>query len=105
MTDWLIVIQRFVKNICSLVLQIEQEEYGEALALATVYGLDCDLVYQRQWRRTPVSVASIQDYLRSVLHLRPHPHPYPHLLLDKNSTLNPPQIDHSPMLIALFESQ
>ena len=43
--------------------QIENEEYGEALALAKAYGLDCDLVYQRQWRKTPVSVASIQDYL------------------------------------------
>ncbi len=33
------------------------------MALAKAYGLDCDLVYQRQWRKTPVSVASIQDYL------------------------------------------
>lgn len=44
-------------------MQIDHEEYGEALMLAKAYGLDCDLVYQRQWRKTPVSVASIQDYL------------------------------------------
>ena len=44
-------------------VQIEQEEYGNALSLAKAYGLDCDLVYQRQWRKTRVSVASIQDYL------------------------------------------
>ena len=46
-------------------LQIDNEEYGEALMLAKCYGLDCDRVYQRQWRKTPVSVASIQDYLVS----------------------------------------
>lgn len=46
-------------------VQIDGEEYGEALALARTYGLDCDLVYQRQWRKSPVSVASIQDYLVS----------------------------------------
>ncbi|KAK2171516.1 hypothetical protein NP493_1055g01016 [Ridgeia piscesae] len=34
--------------------------------LAKTYNLDCDLVYQRQWRRTPVSVASIQDYLSKI---------------------------------------
>ena len=34
--------------------------------LAKAYGLDCDLVYQRQWRKTPVSVSSIQDYLVSI---------------------------------------
>ena len=43
--------------------QIENEEYGEALLLAKCYRLDGDRVYQRQWRKTPVSVASIQDYL------------------------------------------
>ena len=45
---------------------MKNEEYGEALALAKAYDLDCDLVYQRQWRKTPVSVASIQDYLVSI---------------------------------------
>jgi hypothetical protein len=44
-------------------VQIDGEEYGEALALAQAYGLDCDLVYQRQWRKSPVSLASISDYL------------------------------------------
>ncbi|XP_067139001.1 NBAS subunit of NRZ tethering complex-like [Centruroides vittatus] len=46
--------------------KIDNEEYGEALALAKAYNLDCDLVYQRQWRKTPVSVASIQDYLSKI---------------------------------------
>lgn len=41
------------------------EEYGEALLLAQQYGLNCDLVYLRQWRSYPVSVATIQDYLVS----------------------------------------
>ncbi|MGH0176565.1 UNVERIFIED_CONTAM: hypothetical protein FKN15_005251 [Acipenser sinensis] len=42
---------------------IDNEEYGEALSLAQAYGLDSDLVYQRQWRKSTVSIASIQDYL------------------------------------------
>ncbi|KAB7504883.1 Neuroblastoma-amplified sequence, partial [Armadillidium nasatum] len=46
--------------------KIENEEYGEALALAQRYNLDCDLVYQQQWRKSPVSVASIQDYLSKI---------------------------------------
>ncbi|GFN79688.1 neuroblastoma-amplified sequence-like [Plakobranchus ocellatus] len=46
--------------------KIDAEEYGEALALAQAYGLDCDLVYQRQWRTSPVSKASIQDYLSKI---------------------------------------
>ncbi|BFY98427.1 hypothetical protein BsWGS_01467 [Bradybaena similaris] len=46
--------------------KIEAEEYGEALALAQVYKLDCDLVYQRQWRKSEVSLASIQDYLNKI---------------------------------------
>ncbi|XP_076465960.1 NBAS subunit of NRZ tethering complex-like isoform X2 [Babylonia areolata] len=46
--------------------KIDAEEYGEALALAQAYSLDCDLVYQRQWRRSPVSLASIQDYLSKI---------------------------------------
>jgi len=48
------------------VLQIDMEEYGVALDLARKYSLDSDLVYQRQWRNTPVSVTSIQDYLVSI---------------------------------------
>ncbi|XP_022807104.1 neuroblastoma-amplified sequence-like isoform X1 [Stylophora pistillata] len=46
--------------------KIELEEYGEALVLAQTYGLDSDLVYQKQWRKSPVSVASIHDYLSKV---------------------------------------
>lgn len=44
-------------------LKIESEEYEEALSLAHTYGLDTDLVYQRQWRKSAVNVASIQNYL------------------------------------------
>lgn len=43
--------------------KINNEEYGEALQLARTYGLDCDLVYQRQWRNHEVSVTTIEDYL------------------------------------------
>ncbi|CAN7992702.1 unnamed protein product [Ixodes hexagonus] len=46
--------------------KIDAEEYGEALALARTYGLDSDLVYQRQWRRSTASVAAIQDYLSKI---------------------------------------
>ncbi|GAB1605191.1 neuroblastoma-amplified sequence-like [Argonauta hians] len=46
--------------------KIDNEEYGEALALAKAYGLDCDLVYQRQWQKSTVSLASIEDYLRKI---------------------------------------
>ncbi|XP_077988543.1 NBAS subunit of NRZ tethering complex-like [Glandiceps talaboti] len=46
--------------------RIDNEEYGEALALARKYGLDSDLVYQRQWRKSRVSVATIQDYLSKI---------------------------------------
>ena len=46
--------------------KLDAEEYGEALALARVYNLDCDLVYQRQWRNTSASIPAIQDYLSKV---------------------------------------
>ncbi|KAK3595169.1 hypothetical protein CHS0354_002768 [Potamilus streckersoni] len=46
--------------------KINNEEYGEALALAKAYGLDSDLVYQRQWKKSPVSKAAIQDYLSKI---------------------------------------
>ncbi|CAB3379605.1 Hypothetical predicted protein [Cloeon dipterum] len=46
--------------------KIDNEEYGEALQLARAYGLDCDLVYQRQWRSKKVSVATIHDYLSKI---------------------------------------
>ncbi|KAG5277189.1 hypothetical protein AALO_G00114600 [Alosa alosa] len=46
--------------------KIDNEEYGEALSLAHAYSLDSDLVYQRQWRKSTVSIASIQDYLSKI---------------------------------------
>ncbi|KAA0708511.1 Neuroblastoma-amplified sequence [Triplophysa tibetana] len=46
--------------------KIDNEEYGEALSLAQAYDLDSDLVYQRQWRKSTVSIASIQDYLSKI---------------------------------------
>ncbi|KFM69118.1 Neuroblastoma-amplified sequence, partial [Stegodyphus mimosarum] len=46
--------------------KINLEEYGEALALAKTYNLDCDLVYQRQWRKMPATVESIHDYLSKI---------------------------------------
>ena len=44
-------------------IQIDHEEYGEALVLAKLYHLDSDLVYQRQWRKSDVTLATIHDYL------------------------------------------
>ncbi|XP_069137324.1 NBAS subunit of NRZ tethering complex-like [Argopecten irradians] len=46
--------------------KIELEEYGVALGLAKAYNLDSDKVYQRQWRKSEVSKASIQDYLSKI---------------------------------------
>ncbi|XP_029318532.1 LOW QUALITY PROTEIN: NBAS subunit of NRZ tethering complex [Cottoperca gobio] len=46
--------------------KIDNEEYGEALSLAQAYKLDSDLVYQRQWRKSTVNIASIQDYLSKI---------------------------------------
>ncbi|XP_028914479.1 neuroblastoma-amplified sequence isoform X2 [Ornithorhynchus anatinus] len=46
--------------------KIDNEEYSEALSLAHTYGLDTDLVYQRQWRKSTVNIASIQDYLSKI---------------------------------------
>ncbi|XP_058144004.1 NBAS subunit of NRZ tethering complex [Dasypus novemcinctus] len=46
--------------------KIESEEYAEALSLAHTYGLDTDLVYQRQWRKSAVNIASIQNYLSKI---------------------------------------
>lgn len=46
---------------------MKNEEYGEALALAKRYNLDCDLVYQHQWQKCPVvTKAAISDYLSRV---------------------------------------
>lgn len=60
-TDHILVM--FLLCICLFIPQIDNEEYGEALSLAHSYNLDSDLVYQRQWRKSTVSIASIQDYL------------------------------------------
>uniref|UniRef100_A0A8C3WRB5 NBAS subunit of NRZ tethering complex n=1 Tax=Catagonus wagneri TaxID=51154 RepID=A0A8C3WRB5_9CETA len=46
--------------------KIESEDYEEALSLAQTYGLDTDLVYQRQWRKSAVNIASIQNYLSKI---------------------------------------
>ncbi|KAL4228275.1 hypothetical protein ACF0H5_013706 [Mactra antiquata] len=46
--------------------RLENEEYGNAKSLAETYGLDVDLVYQKQWRRSPVEIAAIQDYLSKI---------------------------------------
>ena len=46
-------------------LQMLNEDYEEALLLAQQYGLDCDLVYQRQWHSYPVSMETIEKYLVS----------------------------------------
>ncbi|XP_016080231.1 PREDICTED: neuroblastoma-amplified sequence [Miniopterus natalensis] len=46
--------------------KIESEEYEEALSLAQTYGLDADLVHQRQWRKSAVNIASIQNYLSKI---------------------------------------
>ncbi|KAI5745969.1 hypothetical protein M8J76_015941 [Diaphorina citri] len=49
-----------------LTRKINKEEYEEALILAKTYGMDADRVYQRQWRYTPVSSYSIQNYLNKI---------------------------------------
>ncbi|XP_068083289.1 NBAS subunit of NRZ tethering complex [Anabrus simplex] len=46
--------------------KIDNEEYGDALDLARTYNLDCDLVYQRQWRNSKVSINTIRDYLSKI---------------------------------------
>ena len=48
------------------IIQIDLEEYGEALELAQRFELDTDLVYQRQWTKSPTTVISIKDYLVSI---------------------------------------
>jgi len=47
--------------------KMQNEEYGEALMLAQQYNLDCDLVYQSQWKTHPISIATIQDYLSKIV--------------------------------------
>ena len=60
----------YILACCLQLFQIDCEEYGEALALAKAYKLDCDMVYQRQWRRKPATVATIQDYLVRTFNLK-----------------------------------
>lgn len=44
------------------------EEYEDALELAQQYGLNCDLVYQRQWHSYPVTIETIEAYLVGVMY-------------------------------------
>ncbi|XP_076751683.1 NBAS subunit of NRZ tethering complex [Xylocopa sonorina] len=46
--------------------KIDIEEYEEALALANMYNLDTDLVYQTQWRKSELSLNAIQEHLSKV---------------------------------------
>ncbi|XP_052739623.1 NBAS subunit of NRZ tethering complex [Bicyclus anynana] len=46
--------------------KIESGNYAEALTLAEAFELDSDLVYQQQWRKNPVSIDAIQNYLSKV---------------------------------------
>uniref|UniRef100_A0A8C2EEM5 NBAS subunit of NRZ tethering complex n=1 Tax=Cyprinus carpio TaxID=7962 RepID=A0A8C2EEM5_CYPCA len=71
-----------IKNYCLVSLRsttqvelyqrkIDNKEYGEAFNFAQAYGLDSDLVYQRQWRKSTVSITSNQDYLVKLLQYGP----------------------------------
>ncbi|ESO01326.1 hypothetical protein HELRODRAFT_174879 [Helobdella robusta] len=46
--------------------KLDNEEYEEALLLAQTYDLDCDLTYQKQWKRSTVTVDTIHNYLSRV---------------------------------------
>nr|CAD7398642.1 unnamed protein product [Timema cristinae] len=46
--------------------RIDNEEYDEALSLAHAYNLDCDQVYQRQWRNSEVSIDTIHNFLSKI---------------------------------------
>ena len=59
--------QNFFSTCAGLfIFEIDLEEYGEALELAQRFKLDTDLVYQRQWTKSPITVISIKDYLVSI---------------------------------------
>lgn len=47
-------------------VQIDAEDYTEALFLAKKFNLDTDLVYKRQWQNAAVCKYSIDDYLVSI---------------------------------------
>ena len=36
------------------------------LLIFFLFSLDCDMVYQRQWHTTPMTLVSIQDYLYKI---------------------------------------
>ena len=46
--------------------KIDDAEYGEAVMLARHYGLDCDPVYERQWRLSDHSTNAVADYLSKI---------------------------------------
>jgi hypothetical protein len=46
--------------------KVESEEYGVALKIARLYGLDADPVFQRRFCQEPVSKNTIEDYLSKV---------------------------------------
>nr|CAD7605992.1 unnamed protein product [Timema genevievae] len=54
---------RFFKSCNPMDPRIDNEEYDEALSLARAYNLDCDQVYQRQWRNSEVSIDTIHNFL------------------------------------------
>ena len=46
--------------------KIDDAEYGEAVMLARHYGLDCDPVYERQWRLSDHGNHAVADYLSKI---------------------------------------
>ena len=46
--------------------KIDDAEYGEAVMLARHYGLDCDAVYERQWRLSDHGNNAVADYLAKI---------------------------------------
>ncbi len=46
--------------------KIDDQEYGEAIMLARHYGLDCDYVYERQWRLSKHDMHAVMDYLSKI---------------------------------------
>ncbi|KAL0278174.1 UNVERIFIED_CONTAM: hypothetical protein PYX00_000069 [Menopon gallinae] len=46
--------------------KIKFEDYDSALLLAQTYNLDCDLVYQKQWRSSTVNKESIYNFLDKI---------------------------------------
>lgn len=46
--------------------KIDDQEYGEAVLLARHYGLDCNPVYERQWRLSTHGTHAVADYLSKI---------------------------------------